>query len=36
MFFPKFVVLESTTDYETRDCFGAHVAFDGIYIKKKD
>lgn len=36
IFFPRFVVLESTTDYETMGCFGAHTAFDGIYIKTKD
>ncbi|MBO4659082.1 MAG: hypothetical protein J5637_05620 [Prevotella sp.] len=35
-FFPKFVVLESTTNYDTHDCFGAHTAFDGIYIKTVD
>ena len=36
IFFPRFVVLESTTDYETYDCFGAHTTFTGIYIKTKD
>ncbi|MBO4850900.1 MAG: hypothetical protein J5529_08370 [Prevotella sp.] len=36
IFFPRFVVLETTTSYETLGCFGAHTAFDGIYIKTKD
>ena len=35
-FFPRFVVLETTTDWETTGCFGAHTAFDGVYIKTKD
>ena len=34
-FYPKFVVLKSITGAETLDCFGAHSAFDGIYIKVK-
>ena len=35
-FFTKFTVLESTTGYETRSCFGANIAFDAVYIKVKD
>ena len=35
-FFPRFVRLSTTTDWETTGCFGAHTAFDGIYIKIKD
>ena len=34
-FFKKFVVLKSTTKYETFGCFGMGVAFDGVYIKVK-
>ena len=34
-FYPKFVVLESITEGETLNCFGAFSAFDGIYIKVK-
>ena len=34
-FFPRFVVLKTITEYETLDCFGAHSAFDGIYVKVK-
>ncbi len=34
-FYPKFVVLETITDAETLGCFGAHSAFDGIYLKVK-
>ena len=32
-FFKKFVVLKTTTDYDTLGCFGSGVAFDGVYIK---
>ena len=31
--FKKFLVLESTTEYETFRCFGMGVAFDAVYIK---
>ena len=34
-FFPRFVILKTITDYETLGCFGAHSAFDGVYIKIK-
>lgn len=34
-FFKKFVVLKTTSDYSTLGCFGAGVAFDGVYIKVK-
>ena len=34
-FFKKFVVLKTITGYETLGCFGAGVAFDGVYIKVK-
>ena len=34
-FFKKFVVLKTITPYETLNCFGAGVAFDGVYIKVK-
>lgn len=34
-FYPRFVVLKTTTDYNTLDCFGAGAAFDGVYIKVK-
>ena len=34
-FFPRFVVLTTTTDYNTLDCFGAGASFDGVYIKVK-
>ena len=34
-FFKKFVVLKSTTKYETFGCFGMGVTFDGVYIKVK-
>ena len=34
-FFPRFVILKTITDYETLSCFGAHSAFDGVYIKIK-
>ena len=34
-FFKKFVVLKTTTKYDTLGCFGMGVAFDGVYIKVK-
>ena len=34
-FYPKFVVLDSVTEGETLDCFGAWSSFTGIYIKVK-
>lgn len=34
-FYPRFVILKTITDYETLNCFGAHSAFDGVYIKIK-
>lgn len=34
-FFKKFVVLKTTTGFETLNCFGMGVAFDGVYIKVK-
>ena len=34
-FYSKFVVLNSITEGETLDCFGAWSSFDGIYIKVK-
>ena len=34
-FFKKFVVLKTTTGYETLSCFGNGAAFDGVYIKVK-
>ena len=34
-FFKKFVVLKTTTEPETLNCFGMGVAFDGVYIKVK-
>ena len=34
-FFKKFVVLKTTTGYDTLGCFGMGVAFDGVYIKVK-
>lgn len=34
-FFKRFVVLTTITGYETLGCFGAHSAFDGVYIKVK-
>lgn len=34
-FFKKFVVLDTTSSYETLGCFGMGVAFDGVYIKTK-
>ncbi len=34
-FYPKFVVLTTITDAESLGCFGAHSAFDGIYLKVK-
>ena len=36
LFFPRFVVLSTVTDWETTGCFGAHTAFDAVYIKVKD
>ena len=36
LFFPKFVVLSTVTDWETTSCFGAHTAFDAVYVKVKD
>ena len=35
VFYPQFVVLKTISGHETLDCFGAHSAFDGIYIKVK-
>lgn len=35
-FFPRFVVLNTVSGYDTLGCFGAHSAFDGVYIKTKD
>lgn len=34
-FFKKFVILKTTTGYETLGCFGMGTAFDGVYIKTK-
>lgn len=34
-FFKKFVVIESTTGYDTFGCFGNGVTFAGVYIKVK-
>ncbi|MBQ3804340.1 MAG: hypothetical protein II844_00850 [Prevotella sp.] len=34
-FFKKFVVLKSTSDYDTYGCFGMGATFDGVYIKVK-
>ena len=34
-FYPKFVVLNTISDNESLDCFGAFSSFDGIYIKVK-
>ena len=34
-FFKKFVVLKTTTKYDTLGCFGMGVAFDGVYMKVK-
>ena len=34
-FFPRFVVLQTITDYNTLDCFGAGASFEGVYIKVK-
>ena len=34
-FFPKFVVLRTTSQNESLRCFGMGAAFDGVYIKIK-
>jgi len=34
-FFKKFVVIESTTEYRTFECFGMGATFEGVYIKTK-
>ena len=34
-FFKRFVVLKTTSDYHSLDCFGAGASFDGVYMKIK-
>lgn len=34
--FKKFLVINTTSGYDTLDCFGAFTAFDAVYIKTKD
>lgn len=34
-FFPRFLVINTITDYPTLDCFGANASFEGVYIKTK-
>ena len=35
-FFPRFVVLQTVSSWDTTECFGAHSSFGGVSIKIKD